>query len=64
MPTFSLQVWDFETIDNADITEDNTVFEMEPLMEIKVCHPSPPPPLLPPPLTLPPTASRWAVMLV
>ena len=29
-------MWDFETIDNADITEDNTVFEMEPLAEIKV----------------------------
>ena len=34
------QVWDFETIDNADITEDNTLFEMEPLVEIKVGLPS------------------------
>ncbi len=32
-----VRVWDFETIDNADITEDSTVFEMEPLTEIKVC---------------------------
>lgn len=31
-----MQVWDFETIDNADISEDSTVFEMEPLTEIKV----------------------------
>ncbi len=31
-----VRVWDFETIDNADITEDSTVFEMEPLTEIKV----------------------------
>ena len=36
-------MWDFETIDNADISEDNSVFEMEPLTEIKVllicvCH--------------------------
>ncbi len=30
------QVWDFETMDNADITDDNTVFEMDPLVEIKV----------------------------
>ena len=30
------QVWDYETIDNADITEDNTQFEMEPLTEIRV----------------------------
>lgn len=30
------QIWDFEIIDSADITEDNTVFEMEPLTEIKV----------------------------
>lgn len=36
MCVFSPQVWDFETIDNADITEENTVFEMEPLTEIKV----------------------------
>ena len=30
------QVWDYETIDNADITEDSSVFEMEPLTEIRV----------------------------
>ena len=29
-------MWDFETIDNADISEDSGVFEMEPLTEIKV----------------------------
>lgn len=33
---YCIKVWDFETIDNADISEDNTVFEMEPLTEIKV----------------------------
>jgi len=33
---YCLQVWDFETIDNADITEENTTFEMDPLAEIKV----------------------------
>ena len=32
----SLQVWDFETIDNADIVEESNVFEMEPLLEVKV----------------------------
>jgi WD40 repeat protein len=31
-----VKVWDYETIDNADITEDNTQFEMEPLTEIRV----------------------------
>jgi len=31
-----IRVWDFETIDNADITEENTTFEMDPLAEIKV----------------------------
>lgn len=36
MCVFSPQVWDFETIDNADITEENTVFEMEPLTEINL----------------------------
>lgn len=36
--TTAVKVWDFETIDNADITEDNIVFEMEPLTEIKVIH--------------------------
>ena len=29
-------MWDYETIDNADITEDSSVFEMEPLTEIRV----------------------------
>ena len=33
-----VRVWDFETIDSADITEDNPTFEMEPLAEIKVGH--------------------------
>jgi WD40 repeat protein len=31
-----IKVWDFETIDNADITEENSIFEMEPMIEIKV----------------------------
>jgi WD40 repeat protein len=33
-----IRVWDFETIDNADITDDNAVFEMDPLTEIRVGH--------------------------
>ena len=36
----TFKVWDFETIDNADITEASTVFEMDPLVEIKVPTPS------------------------
>ena len=32
-----VRVWDFETIDNADITDENVTFEMDPLAEIKVC---------------------------
>ena len=31
-----VRVWDFETIDNADIMDENVTFEMEPLTEIKV----------------------------
>ena len=31
-----VRVWDFETIDNADITDENITFEMDPLAEIKV----------------------------
>ena len=31
-----IRVWDFETIDNADITDENVTFEMDPLAEIKV----------------------------
>lgn len=30
------QVWDFETIDNADTTDESDVFEMEPMNELKV----------------------------
>ena len=30
-----VRVWDFETIDNADITDENVTFEMDPLAEIK-----------------------------
>ena len=30
------QIWNFESIDNADATEDNTPCEIEPLTEIKV----------------------------
>ena len=31
-----VRVWDFETIDNADISDENVTFEMDPLTEIKV----------------------------
>lgn len=31
-----IRVWDFETIDNADISDENVAFEMDPLTEIKV----------------------------
>ena len=31
-----VRVWDFETIDSADIMDENVTFEMEPLTEIKV----------------------------
>ena len=30
------QVWDFETIDSADISDENATFELEPMLEIKV----------------------------
>ena len=33
-----VRVQDFETIDNADITDKNDTFEMDPLAEIKVQH--------------------------
>ena len=36
-----VRVWDFETIDNADITDENVTFEMDPLAEIKVQHYAP-----------------------
>ena len=29
-------MWDFESIDSADITDENTTFELEPMLEIKV----------------------------
>lgn len=32
----SLQVWDFETIDTADQTDDSGLFEMEPMNELNV----------------------------
>lgn len=31
-----MKVWDFETVDNADITGDMECFEMEPMNELKV----------------------------
>ena len=31
-----IQVWDFETIDTADITDESPIFEMEPMNELKV----------------------------
>ena len=31
-----LQVWDFETVDNAESTDESTLFEMEPMNELKV----------------------------
>jgi len=33
-----MKVWDFETVDNADITGDMEIFEMEPMNELKVGH--------------------------
>lgn len=36
MYKYMIQVWDFETIDNADITDENAAFEMDPLTEIRV----------------------------
>lgn len=30
------QVWDFETVDTADVTDDTALFEMEPMNELKV----------------------------
>jgi WD40 repeat protein len=35
-----VRIWDFETIDNADITDENITFEMDPLTEIKVHYDS------------------------
>jgi WD40 repeat protein len=35
-----VRIWDFETIDNADITDENAAFEMDPLTEIRVRAPS------------------------
>lgn len=32
----AVKVWDFETVDNADITGDMECFEMEPMNELKV----------------------------
>ena len=32
------QVWDFETIDTADQTDDSGLFEMEPMNELRVGH--------------------------
>ena len=31
-----IRVWDFETIDNADITDESSIFEMEPMNELRV----------------------------
>ena len=33
-----LQVWDFETVDNADTTDESPIFEMEPMNELRVGH--------------------------
>ena len=30
------KVWDFETIDTADVTDESAVFEMEPMNELRV----------------------------
>ena len=29
-------MWDFETVDTADVTDDSSVFEMEPMNELRV----------------------------
>ncbi len=31
-----IRVWDFETVDTADITDESNVFEMEPMNELQV----------------------------
>lgn len=31
-------MWDFESIDTADATDDSATFEMEPMNELKVGH--------------------------
>lgn len=31
-----VKVWDFESIDNADTTEEGQLFEMDPMYELKV----------------------------
>ncbi len=31
-----MQVWNFETIDSADISDESTTFEIEPMTEIRV----------------------------
>lgn len=33
---FSVQVWDFETVDTADSTDESGLFEMEPMNEVKI----------------------------
>ncbi|CAG2237888.1 CFAP44 [Mytilus edulis] len=33
-----IRVWDFESIDTADATDDSATFEMEPMNELKVGH--------------------------
>ncbi|KAK7105366.1 cilia- and flagella-associated protein 44-like [Littorina saxatilis] len=33
-----IRVWDFETIDTADSTDDTGMFEMEPMNELRVSH--------------------------
>ena len=34
--TVAVKVWDFETVDSADITGNMECFEMEPMNELKV----------------------------
>lgn len=36
MDCFDHKVWDFESIDNADTTEEGQLFEMDPMYELKV----------------------------
>ena len=33
---FYFQVWDFESIDNADSQDESKLFEIEPMSELKV----------------------------
>lgn len=33
-----MQVWDFESVDTADVADESGLFEMEPMNELRVGH--------------------------